>query len=335
MTDVTRYWSRTRLAHLCAAQLLVLVYFCIGFYPFELKNPSSGQLINGLTITPDHIWHFRSPGIAYTEGPPVWLPEAIATSSFELSLEVRTTSQEQRGPARIFTVSLNRSRRNLTVGQWGPNLSVRVRTPSTSLDGVPAYGIKNVFADQDWHKINIRIASNTLTISVDGDIAASIALPDQALQGWDPAYRVALGNEMTADKPWLGDIRTARVHIENHVSDYLAAGVLRCPTTYAINNEKGFKLIPFYHDEYKTTVFSDWAVNLLGFLPLGYLVAMIRRPFPGAFLATTLAAGVSLTIESGQFLLFAGRSPSIDDFILNTLGGALGAWLTKKLWIDL
>ena len=45
---------------------------------------------------------------------------------------------------------------------------------------------------------------------------------------------------------------------------------------------------------------------------------------------TALCASVSLGIETGQ-LFFAGRVTETQDLILNTLGGALGAWVGMQL----
>jgi glycopeptide antibiotics resistance protein len=67
-------------------------------------------------------------------------------------------------------------------------------------------------------------------------------------------------------------------------------------------------------------------VNLLGFIPFGMILAMMLRQ-PRSLLAFAAMCGVmSLSIETGQVFL-ASRTPSVDDLLLNTLGGALGAWL--------
>jgi len=57
---------------------------------------------------------------------------------------------------------------------------------------------------------------------------------------------------------------------------------------------------------------------------------MARKPRAGFVLAIVFSAGISLTIETGQLLFFANRVSSIEDFILNVLGAALGAWLAIR-----
>jgi hypothetical protein len=319
-----------RRTYLFAALLLLLVYLLAGFYPFHLQSPSGNEPVNGAVALPKRGVRFRAPGIAYTETAPSWLKDAISTSRFAISLEIRTVDQKQIGPARIFTLSSDRSHRNLTVGQWGPNLSVRIRTPYTSVDGKPAYAVKNVFADLDWHQIDVRIAPGNIEIRVDGETAIIAAMPDQPLKAWDPEYRIALGNELSGDKPWLGDIRKAVVRVGERSFDYLAPGALRFPERFSLKNYHAWKVVPFVDDPDIWAAIRDWAINLLGFVPFGWLVVMLRWPHPGVLLAMVLSAGVSSTIEVGQLLVFSDRFPSTQDIIMNTFGGVLGAWLARR-----
>ncbi|MFZ0467977.1 MAG: VanZ family protein [Thiogranum sp.] len=322
--------KENRRRYVFAALLLVLIYFCVGFYPFHLKGPPASEQANGAIALPAGEVQFRAPGIGYTESAPSWLSDAISTSRFAVSLDVRTADQEQFGPARIFTISLDRSHRNLTVGQWGPDLSVRVRTPYTSADGVPPYSVKNVFADSDWHQVDVRIRPGNIEIRVDGDSAIQAQMPDQTLASWDPEFRLALGNELSGDKPWLGDIRRAVVRVDDRSFDYLAPGALKFPRQFVPKDYHAWKVVPFVNVEDGRGAISDWAINLLGFAPFGWLVAMARQPRPGVRLAIVLSAGLSFTIEAGQLLIFSGRHPSTEDLAMNILGAILGAWLAKR-----
>ena len=319
--------SKKKRVYLFAAVLLTIIYFLAGFHSFHTKIPSEYEIYNGVVSEPDQRLHFRSPGIAYTEDAPVWLSRAIHTSSFELSLDVRTAGQAQIGPARIFALSLNPYRVNLVVGQWGSTLSVRMRNPSTSLNGTPAYAVKNVFDDLDWHQIEIAITPEALKVRVDGKDSVAAPLPDRPLQRWDPDYRLALGNELSGDRPWLGSIRKAVVRVDDQSFDYLAPGALRYPEKLSVKSGRIITIVPFVDADFSRSILLDWAKNLLGFVPFGWLVVMARRPRPGFFLAIVFSAGISITIEVGQLLIFTSRVPSTEDFILNILGAALGAWL--------
>jgi hypothetical protein len=312
---------------------VVLNYLFIGFYPFQWEAPPRQDVKNGAVRTDDHALQFRSAGIAHTAHVPTWLATAIESSAFHVSLEVRALREEQLGPARIFTLSLDPYLRNLTVGQERSDLIVRMRNPSTSINGMPSYVIKNLFGSPGWHQIDVSITPTSISIQVDSDVVRTVCLPDSSLSEWSPHYRLALGNELTGNRAWLGDIRKAVVTVGNERFDYLVAGALYVPTHFTVPDkyfrEQSVQLIPFVRDDLGVDDFKDWVQNLLGFIPLGWLIAVVRTPRPSIFVATILCAALSVTIELGQIFL-PTRIPSADDLILNTLGGTIGAWLATR-----
>jgi len=313
--------------YLALVLLLAGVYCIVGFYPFKLAPPSSGEQENGAEMIPGTGLRFRSPGIARTLDPPAWLQRVITTSDFRLSLEVRATDQEQYGPARIFTVSASPELRNITVGQQGSSLSVRVRTQRTSLNGTPEYLIKDVFSEPGWRRIEIFVTGKVLEIHVDGDLPVIERLTDQPLDVWDSGYRLALGNELTGDRPWLGEIRKAVVRVGDQSFNYLPPGALHIAKKYSETTAKMAHFLLFSKLQFNNTSLMDWVINFLGFVPFGWLVGMLRRPGSGILLATLLAAGMSATIETSQLLFLVDRFPSIVDLILNTFGAFAGAWI--------
>lgn len=77
--------------------------------------------------------------------------------------------------------------------------------------------------------------------------------------------------------------------------------------------------------------FFDLAINILAYLPLGFLLALSLRRLPGrwtpAFSALLLGALISFGLESLQAWL-PSRVPSNLDLATNTLGAGIGALLT-------
>ncbi len=73
---------------------------------------------------------------------------------------------------------------------------------------------------------------------------------------------------------------------------------------------------------------ADVAINVLGYVPLGFLLALSRlrsgHPRFAALMATLVAAALSVVMESLQSYLPA-RVPSQVDWALNSLGAGLGA----------
>ena len=65
-------------------------------------------------------------------------------------------------------------------------------------------------------------------------------------------------------------------------------------------------------------------LNVLCFVPIGYLAARFAPEFP-IVAGLVLCAALSLTVEVLQAFI-PHRHPLVSDMILNALGGTLGAW---------
>lgn len=317
------WWQRYKYATLAA---VLILYWGIGFYPFQLETPFK-LIDNGLSITRLHSLQFSKPGIAYTKASPEWLKAAISQSSLNIDLVVRPANAQQAGPARILTISKDTRLRNLTVGQVGADLVVRLRSPVTDLNGMPAYRIEDIFAEPGWRRIIIAISPKRLFIRVDSNIVLSARLHERALSGWSPDYRLALGNEFTSDRPWLGDIRRANITVGARTIDYTLKNELYAPQHLSIQKAH-YILIPLIGANISPGYLSDFFINLLGFIPLGILLMATSEQRLSILAVTALSAALSLSIELGQLFL-SGRVTESEDLILNTLGGMLGAWLYK------
>ena len=84
--------------------------------------------------------------------------------------------------------------------------------------------------------------------------------------------------------------------------------------------------------------FSDVAINILGFIPLGYLMMSYflssdrkQKKVPVIFLSITACIGISFIIELSQYYL-PGRSSSLSDLLFNALGafGGIIYYLLEK-----
>jgi len=115
----------------------------------------------------------------------------------------------------------------------------------------------------------------------------------------------------------------------------LVVGILLLMTLVGTGSGRSINLVPgrTIGEELHNGSIALGSVNLLGnvamFLPVGWLTSALSRGrvWPG------LAAGLalSLTIETGQYVLDVGRAADVDDVILNTAGAALGALLAGGL----
>jgi len=310
------------------AIFLVLAYLGIGFAPFNWEAWPSKQFENGAVWSTGPVLHFTSRGIVHTQQPPDWLGKVKETSSLTVSLQVRSNAVDQGGPARILTISVDPQRRNLTVGQKGPDLIVRLRHPASSLNGTPDYVVPDVFETPGWKRLKVQIEPGLLVIHVEQERVAEIDLPNDTLANWSQSYKLALGNELTGGRAWLGSIKQAAVEIENNPINYLLRKSLYTPSLITIPDryleKPTIKLVPFSVGQDSTYYVSDIVLNFFGFIPLGFLFMMIPFLNRSLLVALTLCAVLSLSIELGQLFLPL-RVTSIDDLILNTFGGLCGA----------
>ena len=297
--------------------LVVLAYAAAAFYPFRIdlaernhvQRPGDGSVL------------FEDPGLLRTDGAPDWVREAMDLHTIEMTLEVKPALIGQAGPARILTLSKDAGERNFTVAQRGKRLIFRLRHPDTSENGTPPFLVDDVFGSTAWCNLRISIAEQELRIEVDGKVRLREVLPLDALGAWDPSYPLALGNEITGRRTWLGSVRKVEVRVGQRTTDYLRTQDLQAPFwAYRPPHWKG---VPFeLHFDLK-----DILLNVLGFLPFGALLAWRGRT---SVLRAALWSGLwSLLLETGQ-LAFAARNPSLQDWVLNVAGGTLGAWWAHR-----
>ena len=95
---------------------------------------------------------------------------------------------------------------------------------------------------------------------------------------------------------------------------------------------KNVQWVPFAHLSLHPTVLAETALNILAFIPVGYLTVRSfsppsRRPFA---LALLLASCSSVSIEVYQ-LFCHDRVPSTTDVLMNMTGTAMGVWLALAI----
>lgn len=84
---------------------------------------------------------------------------------FTLSVVVQTGDTAQTGPGRIVSLSVDPLHRNFTLGQEGPDLVFRLRTPFTGLNGSdPALIVPDVFSELQLRRIVVTYDGNVLAV---------------------------------------------------------------------------------------------------------------------------------------------------------------------------
>jgi len=150
----------------------------IAFYPLN----SVTSLADQTRQQPELSWHSALPAVDLEESVALdgkhWLRSRtpvtdltrrlVDSSQFTLSFLVTSTNQYQTGPARIVSLSVDAFHRNLTIGQDGANLIIRLRTLATGDNGMkPELSIPEVFADNQPHHLIIIYDGVTLKTYID------------------------------------------------------------------------------------------------------------------------------------------------------------------------
>jgi hypothetical protein len=141
-------------------------------------------------------------------------------ASHELSVEawLIPANATQDGPARIVTLSQDAYHRNFTLGQglwcsYPPDVyDVRLRTTTTDASGqpsltTPAGTLSAVLS----HVLYTRDAAGVARIYVDGALVME-GTRGGDLSNWASTYRLALANELSLGRPWLGELRLVAVY---------------------------------------------------------------------------------------------------------------------------
>ncbi len=156
---------------------------------------------------------------------------AAVRQSNALTIEVwiKPRDTRQTGPARIVSLSADTGQRNFTLGQDAGRYDVRLRTTSTNGNGIPstASSEDSVRAELT-HVVFTRDPNGAARIYRSGKEVATATVAGQ-LGNWSDDFRLSLVNELTGDRPWLGELHLVAIYgralSAEEVARNFAAGV--------------------------------------------------------------------------------------------------------------
>ena len=341
----------------------------VGLWPFAFRPSNRVNWLKdraGLSFHPD--------GIAYEPEAADWSgggsPDQPAAFTMELWLEpghVPATDLFD-----ILTIDDGGFPPGIVLFQWRTELSLRVRD-RTSHSGFREAGPSGVLAGQTPRFITITLAPSGMAFYSNGSLLKQypgFTVPSSQLNG-----RLILGNAAEGKHPWAGNLfglaiyNRALVASEvaqhyamwtNHLTEQFAAepGLaalyrfdegsgpwvndsstsrhrLLIPERYVALRKRVLEL-PWAPDPIEWSDLDDIAINILGFMPLGFLVYRYRQLAKpdgrgwNVVWAVCAGAVISLAIELTQIWL-PNRTSSATDLVTNALGTFLGALLARKL----
>jgi len=166
----------------------------------------------------------------------------------------------------------------------------------------------------------VLVHGDSLRVRVNGRTRLAARIPADSPRVWT-AGQIALGDEIRGGGPWQGTIRNAQVSTRGYVVNYIHPGALSIPGH--------FLYFPDHVEPFPPADWEDWltfALNLLLFVPVGFLIVWARRPSIPPVLATLLAAALVVPLAAGR-LLFHGRHIAVAEVVMQTAGALLGALL--------
>ena len=363
MTAVTEI-NKKFLSFICGFIFILLVLF--GLWPFNL-NPVNH--VSWLTEEPGV--RIDGPGHLYSSGD---LTGTFSSRTISLEMELRPSAEPNNRLPQIVSFWDGRRQEVFLIGQWKDSLAIRVRTSRPDVPrGYRERGQGHALIKNRRIFITLTSSPEGSTLYMDGvrvkELPGFPLLEDKPA---GPGVLI-LGNSAIGKSYWAGDLLGLAMYnralSEQEVRENHARWIRR--DYPSLKNGPGLiGLYPFTekqgdsardlaggaHSLLKPAVFhplqqvvlewptkgqlkrwsfyQDVAVNILGFIPLGFFFALwllrfTRLPSSGADAATLLlGALLSLGIELTQVYL-PSRNSQAGDVVFNILGTLIGLALLR------
>jgi hypothetical protein len=299
---------------------LILVLVVLSYYPFTWDPPRTVR--NQVTRTAAGSLRFGEMNDARSPGTPAWLPAVAASGTIEIQIEANPRSAREN--ASIMMLASDSWHTDFAVGQDDSDLAIWLRRPGSDINGDPAFVIPGALQPDRWTSVSVIVRRGDLRVDVAGRTRLTAHLSPGFARTWG-AGQIALGDEVHGGGPWPGQIRQARVTTAGHAVDYVRPGQLAIPPS--------FLYLPDHIEPFPPMNRDQWlyaGLDLLSFLPFGFLVVLAARRPLRVVPATLLAAVLAAALSAGKFLFYA-RHTSAANIAGQLVGGLLGAWLAARL----
>jgi len=299
---------------------VMLVLLVIAYYPFRWDPPRTVR--NDVTRTATGALHFGQMNEARTRGTPGWLSAAQASGN--VAIEVSFSPGSQSGSASVMMLASDFWHTDFSIGQAGPDLLVWVRRPGSDANGDPPYTVHGAMQANRWTDVDVVLRNGAIRVGINGRPRLTGHLPPDFARSWGPG-EIALGDEVHGGRAWQGQIRMAAVRTTDGSVDYVRPAALSIPASYFY--------APDHIEPFPPAGLKKWLIvvlDMLSFVPLGFLLVAARRPPTGTYAAALIAAAYAVALAAGKFLFYA-RHTSLGVVLGQVAGGLLGAVLASRL----
>jgi VanZ family protein len=327
-----------------------------GLWPFQFRPANNVHWIDGQAGL-----RFDRYGIVYGQAP-LFTPGGPLdfVKPFTIRLELLSHGEPSDYLPKILSVYDARGRELFILGQWKSalNLSILERQRAYYLE----YQETEVGNFRKGAKQSILLSSGATGLTVYAEGKPVFTRPGfgfSLLSGnRDPAW-LLLGNSPSGESPWRGDLLSLSFYAGALSPEEIATPGIDPLVHYLFSEGSGtvcrggvdprydLFIPPVFRAPMKPVLAPPWkvqendlsfwvdvAVNILGFIPFGFTLSAWRRKdggrkrLPVMVLVVLAGAGISLLIELLQVYL-PTRDSSLTDFMNNTLGTYIGAWLFR------
>ena len=344
----------------------------VGLWPFAFRPPNRAGWLKdraGLSFQPDGI-AYDPESTDWSAG---GLPDQPAAFTLELWLEPGSVPATDAFD--ILTIDDGCFPSGIVLCQWQSELLLWVRNHAHDIHvrGFGEVGPGGVLAGQKPCFITVIVDSSGTTFYSNGTLLnhfPAFTVPNSWLNG-----RLILGNAAEGKHPWTGNVlglalfnhaldapEVAQHYASwtNHQAEHLAAesGLaalylfdegsgqwaqdrsvnrhrLLIPERYQVLRKRVLEL-PWGPTALKMSDLDDIAINILGFMPFGFIVYRYRRlarpdgRAGNVVWAVCAGATISLAIELTQVWL-PNRTSSATDLFCNALGTFIGVLVARKV----
>jgi hypothetical protein len=307
---------------MCCVLLLgvVLVLIVIAYFPFAWSPPHIVH--NQVARNADGSLQFGEMNYARTIGTPAWLDDTRASGTIQIQLQAYPQSLRQN--ASIMMLASDFWHTDFAIGQDNSDLVVWLRRPGSDINGGPPFVLHGVFQPRRWSSVEVILQRGAFHIDVDGRTRLTGHLSADSTRVWSPG-QIVLGDEVHGGGPWQGQIRLAEVRTPGYAVDYIHRHALLIPASYLY--------LPDHIEPFPPMNRGQWTrafLDLLSFIPVGFLIVLSRRPPMRPVPATMLAVALAVALAAGKFL-FQARHTSLINLVMETVGAMLGAFLASWL----
>ena len=299
---------------------VVLVLVVISYYPFGWDPPRTVR--NEVTRNSQGFLQFGEMNNARTIGTPAWLQDVRASGIVQIRLEFEPRSLQE--SASIMMLASNFWVTDFAIEQDHSDLLVWLRRPGSDTNGDPPFTVKGVLRTRQWNSAEVRLQRDDMRIVVNGRTRLNEQIPGDSSRVWSQG-QIALGDEVHGGRPWQGTIRLAEVRTPGYAVNYVLPGALSIPKRYFY--------LPDHVEPFPPMNLEQWIIVLLdmmSFIPVGFLIVLARRPTLRPALVTLLATALVLVLAAGKFL-FHARHTSVAIIVMEAIGALLGTLLASRL----